>query len=523
MELNEALDIFISKGKWAQAFECAVKMDRSDLLVLRSELTDAITRGKSTDIDILRKTYEFGAKTDFEDFCIAHEWDVQNKLYLPRRMGLKPVVKALQRLKDNELDLLCISLPPGVGKSGTAIYFMNFLAGIDPTHSILGSSHNASFLRGVYDEVLKEITSEEYAWKDIFKRTVVRTNALNMKIDIDKMQRFPTLEFASIGAGLAGNYRAQKLLYCDDLIEDGEEALNEERLQKKWAAYTTDLKQRKQGNCAELHIATRWSVRDVIGRLEMQNENNPRAEFINIPALNEKDESNFDYGTTIGFTTEFYHSMRRTMDKWAFASIYMGKPFERDGLLYQKEQLRRYLALPEGDPDAIMAVCDTSDGRGDDTVMPIGYVYGNDHYIVDVVCTDALPEVTDGILATKIVEHKVKACRFESNAAGGRTADKVFELALSKGHKCNITKKYTTANKETKISVNAAWVKEHCLFKDASLFELGSVYDKFLNKLCSYTLKGKNKHDDVPDAMAQYAIFADSFSMSTVTVGKRFF
>ena len=41
-----------------------------------------------------------------------------------------------------------------------------------------------------------------------------------------------------------------------------------------------------------MHIATRWSVHDVIGRLEQKYGDSEKAEFIVVPALNENDESN---------------------------------------------------------------------------------------------------------------------------------------------------------------------------------------------------------------------------------------
>lgn len=527
MDLEDAYWIFRKKKDYKRAFEClkGIYPDKRELLVgFRQDLTQAIVEGRCTDIYTLKAAYGLSAKDSFEDFCIFHEWNREDKFYLPRKKGLKRVVDALQRLADDETDLLCISMPPGTGKTGLAIYYMAWLCGRNPKDGILGSSHNAAFLRGVYDEILKEITSDEYGWAELFKRKVLRTNAQDMKIDVDVVQRFSSLQFTSVGSGNAGKVRAIQLLYCDDLIEGQEEALSPERLEKKWTLYTVDLKQRKQGNkCKELHIATRWSVKDVIGRLKEQNEGNKRAEFISMPALDEHGESNFDYGGSIGFTKEFYEDMRASMDSFSFNALYMNEPMEREGLLYQREELRRFYELPQEQPDAIIGVCDTSEGKGDDTVLPVGYVYGNDHYIFDVVCSDALPEITDGYCANILAKHKVKACQFESNAAGGRTADKVNELVINQGWKCNITKKRTTQNKETKIVVNSTWVKEHCLFLDDSKIVRGSQYDWFMKKLCSYTLKGRNKHDDVVDAMAQYSLFTESFSGATITVSKRYF
>ena len=51
--------------------------------------------------------------------------------------------------------------------------------------------------------------------------------------------------------------------------------------------------------------------------------------------------------------------------------------------------------------------------------------------------------------------------RFESNAAGGRIAKDVQREIKAQGGITKITTKWTSQNKETKIIVNADWVKEH--------------------------------------------------------------
>ena len=64
-------------------------------------------------------------------------------------------------------------------------------------------------------------------------------------------------------------------------------------------------------------------------------------------------------------------------------------------------------------------------------------------------------------------------------------------------------------------------MKEHCLFKDESLYKKNSEYGKMVNMLCSYTMAGKNKNDDVPDGMAMLAEFAQSLGANVVTVFQR--
>lgn len=486
-----------------------------------------VSADKASFYEQWRKCLLFEAPHDFDSYLTYMELDRQadKRFYQPRKKQLKPVVDALQALcGDDELDLLAVSLPPGVGKTTLAIFLLTWIAGRDPNHPNLTGSHSNSFVRGVYDECLRLFDAQgEYLWHDVFPAVQVSsTNAKDCRIDLDKCQRFETLEFTSIGTGNAGLYRAANLLYCDDLVSGIEVALSKERLDKLWETYTTDLRQRKIGDkCKELHIATRWSVHDVIGRLEREYENNPRAKFIRFPAMNENDESNFDYDYGVGFTTKFYREQRDIMDSVSWKALYMNQPIEREGLIYHPDELRCFFELPTQEPDAVIGVCDTKDKGADYAFLPVGYVYGQDYYIGDCICDNGLPGTVDIRLADILVRDKVNMCRFESNSAGRRVAEKIQGEVKRLGGITNITTKFTTANKETKIIVNSAWVKEHCLFLDESKYKRNSDYGRMMDMLCSYTVAGKNKHDDVPDGMAMFAEFAQSLNGAKVEVFKR--
>ena len=476
--------------------------------------------------DLHREVVFAGARESFHLCLLAVEWnrDPDKKFYPPRKMVLRQVVKALQELEEGKLELLAVSMPPGSGKTTLAIFYLTWIAGRHPEEPSLTGSHSNSFVRGVYDECLRIFdVNGDYLWQEVFPETqVVNTNAKDCRIDLGKRKRFETLQFTSIGTGNAGLYRAMHLLYCDDLVSGIEVALNKERLDKLWETYTTDLRQRKIGDhCHELHIATRWSVHDVIGRLEVMYGDSPKAKFIVIPAMNDNDESNFDYSYGVGFNTQFYRQQRDIMDDASWRALYMNQPIEREGLLYHEDELRRYFELPEGAPDAIIGVCDTKDKGTDYAFLPVAYVYGQNYYIEDCICDNGLPEIVDARLADILIRHTVKQCRFESNSAGGRIAEKVQQMVKDRGGITHITTKYTTANKETKIIVNSAWVKEHCLFKDKTTYKRNSEYGKFINMLCSYTMAGKNKNDDTADGMAMLAEYAQSFSTSKVEVFQR--
>ena len=471
-----------------------------------------------------KKVLLAAAPIDFESFLLYVEWnrDPEKKFYVPRRKVLARLVKAMQRLVDDELDLLTISMPPGTGKSTLGIFFLSWVMGRDPDGQSLASAHSGTLTRSFYDGVMQIITDPEYLWADVFPGVnVAATNSKEETIDLGKKHRFATLTCRAINASLTGATRCDKILYADDLCSGIEEAMSKERLDKLWLSYTNDLKSRKKMTAKEIHIATRWSVHDVIGRLEQEYGDSPRAKFEVLPALDNDGESNFNYGYGVGFSKEYFTDMQSNLDDASFKALYMNQPIEREGLLYDTDELRRYFDLPSCEPDAIIGICDTKDRGSDYAFLPVGYVYGEDYYIDDCVCDNSLPNLVDARLVDILLRDKVQMCRFESNSAGGRVAEKVQNDVKAKGGITHITTKFTTANKETKIIVNSPWVKEHCLFKDESLYKRQSDYGRMMYMLTSYTVAGKNAHDDVPDGMAMFAEYAQSFSAGKVEVFKR--
>lgn len=475
-----------------------------------------------------KKSYFLTGKDVFDDFIIGMEWDRQNKFYLPRREKLLPIVQEMQRLSDHDLKILGIAAPPGIGKTGLGNFFMAYMAGRQPEKAMLMGSHSESILKENYSESLRMVGTDEYNFREIFpERSLVRTNAADLKIDLDTPKRFSTYQFAAKDSSLAGKVRAQGLLYLDDLIARDQVALNREQLDKVWRNFSVDYMQRIEGDCVILLIMTRWSVWDVMGRLEMENEGNEQAKFLEFSATNdEMTESNFDYGVyngqEIGFTIERYKQIRQYLnDDVTWNALYQNKPIEREGLLFPADSLRYYFELPDKEPDTVISVVDTKDRGTDDYVMPVAYVYGDDYYIADFICDSGTPDVTIPKTVDMMIKHKIKMCRFESNQAGGQIArDTEKELKKYNGI-TSITTKYSTANKETRIISDSGWVKAHCLFKDKDR-QTGD-YKKAMQLLTNFAHVSKKKKDDVPDAMSMLADFAQSFETNVLTVHRRMF
>ena len=489
---------------------------------------------KNSDVDSIpvKSFYEvlyLEAPYLFDSYLLYLEKDrsYKRKFYEPRRKCLLKtgIIDALQDLEDDKLDILSISCPPSVGKTTLEKFFQSWIIGRHPDDSNLFFSHSGEITRMYYDGINDITSSKEYTWQELFPNVKqTSTNAKSEQINFGAYKPFPNVQCTSIGSSNAGKVRCNHLLMCDDLIGGIEVALNKNQLDKLWDIYAVDARQRKMEGCKELHIATRWSVHDVIGRLKTAYEGDDRARFIAVPDIDpETGESNFLYDVG-GFTVKFFNNQAALMDDISYRCLYKNEPIEREGLLYHKEDLRTYLELPMGEPDAIWGVCDTKNKGTDYLVMPVVYVYGVDHYLVDVICSDSSDYgVQYENLANVICENNMQQVEFESNNGGDRVAFEVENRIKERGARCNITTKPTETNKETRIIVNADWIKKNMIFKDDSLYTPKSDYGVMMKWLLSYSVTGKNVHDDVPDAMANYARFVNRQLGAVVTVTNRFF
>lgn len=441
----------------------------------------------------------------------------RERFYAPKRKQFAKfgLIDAYQGAIDDKYDIVCVSLVPGSGKTTLLKFFNSAVIGWFPKDYNLFYSHSGDITRMYYDGVMQMVTdNQEYTWHEIFPDLqVTSTNAKMQQFNVGPYKAFQSLQTTSVGAESAGKVRASKFLFVDDMIGKQEEALNKNYLEKLWSAYSVDARQRKTMDydgkpCKEIINATRWSTVDVIGRVIQTYYGNPRVKVISIPDIDPKTgESNFDYEFG-GFTVAFFNDQALTMDDISYRCLFKQEPIEREGLLYHEDEIRRYSSLPDREPDAIIGVCDTKSKGIDYMVLPCMYQYDNDYYMVDCVCDNGSDfGLQKEKISTMIVDNNMQQCEFESNAGGDRLAHEVNEMVEQKGGRCNITTKATETNKETRIIVNSDWVKKHCVFKDKDDYTPKSDYGVFMSFLLSYSVAGKNKFDDVPDCMANFALY----------------
>ena len=294
----------------------------------------------------------------------------KERFYMPRKkcfdkMGL---IEALQGMLEDKYDILCISGIPGFGKTTTEKFFNSGIIGWFPRDFNLFYSHSGDITRMYYDGVYDICTNDdEYTWNEVFPDLhVTSTNAKMEQFNVGRYKPFPSMQCTSVGSKNAGKVRASKFLLVDDMIGGIEEALNPMILDKLWNKYAVDARQRKTQDsdgkpCKEIHIATRWSVHDVIGRIQNMYAGNPRVKVIAVPDVDPvTGESNFDYEFG-GFTKEFFADQQLLMDEISYKCLYKQEPIEREGLLFPDDKIRRYLNLPHGEPEIVTAQCDTKE------------------------------------------------------------------------------------------------------------------------------------------------------------------
>jgi hypothetical protein len=440
----------------------------------------------------------------------------KERFYMPRRKQFLKIglIDALQGMIDDRYDILCVSLVPGAGKTTVEKMFHALVAGWFPRDFSLFYSHSGDITRMYYDGVYDIVTNEEeYTWNEIFPNlSVTSTNAKMEQFNVGKYKSFPSVQCTSVGSKNAGKVRASKFLLVDDMIGGIEEAMNPIILDKLWDKYAVDARQRKiqdtdGKNCKEIHIATRWSVHDVIGRIQNMYEGNPRVKVIAVPDVDPvTGESNFEYEFS-GFTKEFFEDQQLLMDDISYRCLYKQEPIEREGLLFPEDKIRRYLNLPHGEPEIVTGQCDTK-GKGTDYfVLPVLQKYGEDYYCVDCVCDNTADyEVQYENAANVLTNNKVQECEFERNAGGDRVAMEVNKRVEAKGWICNITDTPTETNKEARIFQCSNWILQHVIFKDPSSYKPNEPYGVMMSLLKRYSVSGKKQLDDVPDVFSNFAL-----------------
>ena len=469
----------------------------------------------------------FLAHKYFDSFMLYLEFDRRpdKRFYAPRKSQLKPIVDGFQDVADGKIDLLTVSQPKRTGKTTLGLMFVIWRAGLYPDKSCLLAGRGDALVKSFYDECLNIMQDKAtYNYWDVFPGcTVSNTNADQHTIDLCSKKRFSTIVCKSLSGQVTGVVEASNILYIDDAVESQEEARNIERLNGLWARVSDDLLGRRKEGVPIIAQGTRFSINDPIGRLQaIAPQMGWRTKVVEVPALNPKtDESNFHYKYGLGFSTAYYRNERKMLADIQWESEYQQRPIEEKGAVFGRNDLQYYDKLPDLEWDAIISVVDPSEGKGDYTCMPVGFISGTEVYVEDVVFSQALPEVNAPKCGSMCVKYGVKICQVESNANGLLFAEKVEAQISKMNGRTSVRTKRTTANKQTKIIVASDNIRNHFWFKNPNYMDAGCEYAQFLRNIWAYSQLSRNQHDDAPDAVSMLENMVSTLNAAKVQAFKR--
>ena len=495
-------------------FELAHKTNKK----LRAKLAVQISKGVNVTelFGVYKKTLLFDAPYYFDEYLLYLEINrpPKQRFYQPRRKIMKQLVDAIQDLVDDKLDELFLSMPPRVGKTTILMFFITWIIGRNSEQSNLYSAYSDVITKAMYNGVLEIINDPvTYLWADVFPNAkVVQTNAQDETINVDRKKRYPSLTCRSLYGTLNGACDCNGVEISDDLIGGIEEALSPDRLNSAWSKVDNNLLPRAKEKAKLLWCGTRWSLADPAGKrmsLLQSDERfkNRRWKIIKLPALNENDESNFDYTYGVGFSTDYYQQRRASFEKnddiASWNAQYQQEPIERQGTLFNPDDLRYYNGtLPEGEPDRIFMPVDPAFGGGDYVSSPICFMYGEDIFVHDVVYDNSDKKITQPLLASAVEKYNVSAMQIEANKSTEAYKEGVEQQLKDRNIRINITSKPAPTNigKEQRIFDKAPDIKQYMIFREQG--KRSKQYEQFMQSVYVFKMFGKNKHDDAPDSLS---------------------
>ena len=483
--------------------------------------------------DILDKYYDlllYEAPYILDSYILYIEKNRPKKerFYEPRRKTLKQVADKLQELEDGKLDELFIHMPPRTGKSQIITLAMSWHCAKDAEKSNLYVTYKEGLGGAFLTGVMEIWTDPTYCFSDVFPKVkVADTDSKNHKVDLVRKKKYKTLCGKGLESGLNGEYDAYGWMVLDDILEGIQDVLNPDTLKRKQIIFDNNVMSRKKEQCKLIHNGTIWSLHDLYSdRLDFL-QNNPEAkniryDILKIPALDENDESNFDYDYGVGYTTQYYRTLRAKFeendDMASWYAQYQQEPIERDGAVFNPEHMRFYNGvLPEEEPYRICAACDVALGGEDFLAFAVAYMYEDGSiYIDDVVFDNSEKKITKPKVANMIIDNDVGSAFFEANQGGEGYKDEIEELLKKKGRKINLRSEYAPTNmrKTQRIWDKAGSIREF-YFRDVGC--RSQEYRKFMTNLYSFTVTGKNKHEDAADCLASLAYYIEgNWSMAKI-------
>ncbi len=430
--------------------------------------------------------------------------------FMPHRIYQDKICHAMQAIFEKKLrnengqpyTILIINLPPGFGKSYTAVLFATWAFGQSIKNQVITVSYNQTlstrFAKSVRDAIEdKEIIGNDdyYVVGSFFPDVRIKQGdgAMNLWTLEGAYMSYLATSFDGAITGMRGN-----IGIIDDPIKNAEEAVNERVKEKHWDFYKNTFSSRMLDGAIQVIIQTRWATDDLAGKLLQEFPD--RCYVLKMPALVDGKSLCEDLYSTVDLLNK-----KETLDEHIWLSNYMQEPIDLRGALYG--EFKTYYAIDTEKFERVIAYVDTADTGADRLMLVIAGVIDNLAYTMDIYYTDEAMEITEKETARRMNEYNVRECIIESNNGGrgfARNVERILKESF-KNKKCMITWFHQSKNKKTRILVNATNVMEQIIMPD----DWKKRFKAFYTDIVKYQRKGKNEHDDAPDGLTGLVEFVN--------------
>lgn len=429
------------------------------------------------------------ARRRFWSFC--QQYDPE---FFAKRPFLQEIAEAFQLIQDKKVLSVAASLPPRAGKSYVTSLFCAWWLGRNPTQCVMRNTVTAKLYNKFSYDVRAII-------KDVKFNAIFPTVELSIdKQNIDGWSLTTSKQGAYFGGGVGTNIIGfgANLAITDDLYSGFADALSNTVNEATHTWKQGSHNSRMEKDCPEIFIGTRWSQRDVIGTAIRSGQIGIE---IKVAALTE-DRRSFCEAVK---RTEEYLKLEKDVDEMIWRAEYMQEPIEAFGLLFPTDQLRFY------DPDTKLVgehsfmPIDPANKGGDYFASAHCVLVGNNIYVPHVFCNKEGSDISSVLHEQYIRQEHIDAVEYEGVFQWQNTAAALRDKLTDIDIEFRITK--PTQNKETRILVQAPFIKNHFYFRED--YKNIPEYRTFVNILTSYLRDqgGNNKatNDDAPDVLAAAA------------------
>lgn len=443
------------------------------------------------------------SRLNFFEFCLYYD-----KEFFLRREFLQKVAQVFEWVYTEYLEgrprRVSVSMPPRAGKSYICSLFCAWWLGKLPELSVMRNTCTATLYMKFSYDVRKIVRSAKY--REIFpgsKLSRDKQNIAGWNLETAKQVSY-------FGAGVGGTIIGfgANIAITDDLYSGMVDAISHTYNDTVHAWKESDHDSRKERNCPEIYIGTRWTKNDVIGKAlesgKIDREQKIQAMVIN-PETGEYETFCDDVKTT-----EEYLAMKKDIEESIWEAEWMQEPIESKGLLFPKSGLHffdpKYVDFE--DAECKFLYVDPANKGGDDLSAPHCYLIEDRIYIPNVIYNRDGTDLNGPRLIDKLVKTKTPFCQIEGNFGWALFAKEIRSKVQEKFDDCEIRILNNTLNKETRILAMSAFIKNHFYF-DMN-YESDPEYRSFIRNLTGYLKEGKSQHDDAPDSLAGCAKFFQS-------------